>query len=156
MECKEKLEKYFKNNRVEFRSMTHPTAYTAQDVAAAQKVKGKQLAKVTIINADAKNIMLVLPASHRVDFTKLKRALGAKEARLAEEKEFSDLFPDCDTGAMPPFGNLYNVPVYVDQSLALDPEIVFQAGSHRETMKITYHDYAQLAHPIIADFAVHL
>lgn len=156
MECKEKLEKYFRDNRVEFRTMSHQTAYTAQEVAAAQKVKGKQVAKVAMVNADGRIVMVVLPASHHIDFPKLQRALGAKETCLAEEKEFSELFSDCDTGAMPPFGNLYHMPVYVDQSLTEDPEIVFQAGSHRDTIKITYQDYARLAQPQVIDFAVHL
>ena len=156
MDCKEKLEKYFHDNGVGFQAMTHPTAYTAQDVAAAQRVKGKQVAKVVIVLADATAVMLVMPASYRIDFAKLKMALNAKDARLAKEEEFSNLFPDCDTGAMPPFGTLYSVPVYVDRSLTEDPEIVFQAGSHRDTMKITYQDYARLAQPVVADFAMHL
>lgn len=156
MECKDKLEKYFHDNGVKFQAMTHATAYTAQDVAAAQKVKGKQVAKVVMVLANAKSVMLVLPASYRIDFAKLKGVLAAKEARLAKEEEFSTLFPDCDPGAMPPFGNLYNVPVYVDKSLTEDPEIVFNAGSHRDTMKIAYRDYARLAQPNVADFATHL
>jgi Ala-tRNA(Pro) deacylase len=156
MDCKERLEKYFRENGVGYQVMTHATAYTAQDVAAAQKVKGNQVAKVVMVFADAKIVMLVLPASYRIDFPKLKSALGVKEARLAKEEEFSDLFPDCDTGAMPPFGNLYAVPVYVDQSLSGEEEIVVQAGSHRETMKIGYQDYARLAQPTVADFAAHL
>jgi Ala-tRNA(Pro) deacylase len=156
MDCKAKLEKYFRDNRVEFQAMTHRTAYTAQEVAAAQGVKGKQVAKVTMVIADARVVMLVLPASHRIDFPKLKKALGAKEARLAKEEEFSNLFPDCDTGAMPPFGNIYRVEAYVDRSLTEDPEIVVQAGSHRDTIKIAYKDYARLAQPNVAEFAVHL
>jgi len=156
MDCKAKLEKYFRDNGVEFQAMTHRTAYTAQEVAATQDVKGKLVAKVTMVIADAKVVMLVLPASHRIDFPKLKKALCAKDARLAKEEEFSNLFPDCDTGAMPPFGNMYSVPVYVDRSLTEDPEIVFQAGSHRDTLKITYKDYARLAQPTVAEFAVHL
>lgn len=156
MDCKLKLEKYFRDNGIEFQALTHPTAYTAQDVAAAQKVKGKQVAKVVMVLADAKVAMLVMPASYRIDFTKLKGVLSAKEARLAKEEEFSGLFPDCDTGAMPPLGNLYNVPVYVDRALTEDLEIVFQAGSHRDTMKIAYKDYARLVKPVVADFATHL
>lgn len=156
MDCKAKLEKYFHDNGVGYQAMMHPTAYTAQDVAAAQEVKGKQIAKVVMVLADAQVVMLVMPASYRIDFPKLKTALKAKDARLAREEEFSNLFPDCDTGAMPPFGNMYNVPVYVDRSLTEDPEIVFQAGSHRDTMKIRYEDYARLAQPVVGDFAAHL
>jgi Ala-tRNA(Pro) deacylase len=156
MDCKARLEKYFNENGIGFQAMTHPTAYTAQDVAAAQKVKGKQVAKVVMVLVDAKVVMLVMPASYRIDFPKLNHALKVKEARLAKEEEFSNLFPDCDTGAMPPFGNLYNVPVYVDRALTENPEIVFQAGSHRDTLKISYADYARLAQPVVVDLATHL
>jgi Ala-tRNA(Pro) deacylase len=156
MDCKSRLEEYFRENHVEFQAMTHPMAYTAQDVAAAQKVKGKQVAKVVIGFADTQVVMLVLPASSRIDFQKLKDTLGAQEVRLAKEEEFSGLFPDCDTGAMPPFGNLYHVPVYVDRALTDDLEIVLQAGSHSDTIKLAYEDYTRLAQPVVADFAIHL
>jgi len=156
MDCKARLEQYFLDNGVGFQAMTHPAVYTAQEVAAAQRVPGKQVAKVVMVLAGDQALMLVMPASFRIDFAKLKDALGAEEARLAREKEFSDLFPDCDVGAMPPFGNLYNVPVYVDRVLTEDAEIVFQAGTHRDTMKIAYRDYARLAQPVVADFATHL
>lgn len=155
MECKQKLEKYFRDNGVEFQAMTHRTAFTAQEMAAAQGVKGKLVAKVTMVSAEGKIAMLVLPASYRIDFAKVKEALGVKEARLAQEADFAGLFPDCDTGAMPPFGNLYNVPVFVDRVLTQDPEIVFPAGTHQDTMKIAYKDYARLAQPSVVDFAVH-
>jgi Ala-tRNA(Pro) deacylase len=156
MDCKSRLEQYFRDNGVEFTAMTHHTAYTAQEVAAAQTVSGKHVAKVVMVNADGRIVMLVMPASCRIDFAKLKGVLGAQEARLAKEAEFSGLFPDCDTGAMPPFGNLYKVPVYVDRVLTEDPEIVIQAGTHRDSMKIAYKDYARLAQPVVADFATHL
>ncbi len=155
MDCKARLEQYFRENGVGFQAMTHPAAYTAQEVAAAQRVPGKQVAKVVLVLADGKPVMLVMPASYRIDFAKLKRGLGAQEVQLAHERDFSALFPDCDTGAMPPFGNLYDVPVYVDRALTADAEIVFQAGTHRDTLKITYADYARLARPIVADFATH-
>ncbi len=156
MDCKARLEQYFRENGVGFQTMTHATAYTAQEVAAAQRVPGRQVAKVVMVLADAKIMMLVMPASYRIDFAKLKSGLGVQDVQLAREKDFSALFPDCDTGAMPPFGNLYDVPVYVDQVLTEDAEIVFQAGTHRDTLKIAYADYARLARPIIADFATHL
>ncbi len=156
MECKEKLEKYFRENGVKYTAVTHPTAYTAQEVAAAEHVQGRQFAKVAMVNADGKMVMLVLPASHRIDFPKLKAALQAKDARLAKENEFENLFPDCDTGAMPPFGNFYNVPVYVDTALTSDPEIVFNAGTHRDTLRVQYADYARLAQPKVIEFAAHL
>ena len=156
MDCQAKLAKYFRDNGVKFAAMTHRTAHTAQEMAAAQGVKGKQVAKVVIVNADSKVVMLVMPACYRIDWAMLKNALRVKEARLASEEEFSDLFPDCDTGAMPPFGVMYNIPVYVDRALTQDPTIVFPAGTHRDTMKIGYGDYARLAKPTVADFATHL
>lgn len=154
--CKEKLIDYFAENRVPFQTMKHRQAFTAQEIAAEQKVPGKQVAKVVMVRADGSLAMLVMPATFRVDFRKLAHVLGCPDPRLAEEKEFANLFPDCSTGAMPPFGNLYNVPVYVDRSLTDDREIVFNAGTHDETMKVPYADYARLAHPIVAEFAVHL
>ncbi len=154
--CKEKLIAYLIDTHVPFQTMKHHTAFTAQEIAAEQKVPGKQVAKVVIVLADDKTVMLVMPASHRIDFRKLNRVLGCKDARLAKEEEFKGLFPDCDTGAMPPFGNLYDVPVYVDKSLTEDPAIVFNAGTHDETMKVPYADYARLANPIVAEFAMHL
>jgi Ala-tRNA(Pro) deacylase len=101
-------------------------------------------------------VMLVLPASYRIDFAKLRTFLSTKDVRPAKEEEFGNIFPDCEVGAMPPFGNLYNVPVYVDRSLTEDPEIVFQAGTHRDTMKIRYADYERLAKPKTGEFATHL
>jgi len=154
MKCKDRLAEYFHENRVACQFMTHPTAYTAQEVAAAQHVSGKQVAKVVIVRADERNIMLVLPASAHIDFPKLQALLGAKGVRLAKEEEFSGIFPDCDLGAMPPFGNFYGLPVYVDKSLANVKEIVFRAGTHRDTAKIAYADYVRLAQPVEADFTM--
>jgi Ala-tRNA(Pro) deacylase len=153
--CLQHLQKYLRENRVPFEAMVHPTVYTAQEVAAAQHVPGEQVAKVVIIRADGRNFMLVLPAPHRVAFDKLKALLGAKDVRLAKEEEFGGIFPDCDLGAMPPFGNLYNVPVYVDKALAESPDIVVQAGTHRDTVKISYADFARLAQPTVGDFTTH-
>ncbi|MEW6231577.1 MAG: YbaK/EbsC family protein [Chloroflexota bacterium] len=155
MNCKERLEKYLRDNGVSFQTMLHPTAYTAQEVAAAQHIPGKQVAKVVMAKADDRMVMLVLPAPSRIDFDKLKGLLEVKDVRLAKEEEFGDIFPDCNLGAMPPFGNLYDIPVYVDTSLTEDLEIVFQAGTHRDTMKIRYADYARLVNPKIGSFALH-
>jgi Ala-tRNA(Pro) deacylase len=156
MAAKKRLEKYLQEEGVWFATMTHPVAYTAQEVAAAQHVPGKQLAKVVLVDADGQLVMLVLPASYRVDFPKLKSILKAKKVRLAKEEEFGGTFTDCEVGAMPPFGNLYDLPVHVDGSLAEVPEIVFKVGSHTISMKVKFADYKKLAKPKIADFAVHL
>ncbi|MFZ3063450.1 MAG: YbaK/EbsC family protein [Actinomycetota bacterium] len=156
MGAKEELEKYLKDNGISFEEMVHAEVYTSQEVAAAQHVRGQELAKVVMANADGDMVMLVLPASYRVDFDKLKSVLGKTKVSLAKEEEFQDVFPGCEVGAMPPFGNLYNISVYADKSLTVDPEIIFQAGTHVHTMKIKYADYERLAKPKVADFAVHL
>jgi len=154
MECKTRLEEYFRQNRVPFQTMTHPPAFTAPEVAAAQHVSGIQVAKVVMAKAGDKLVMVVLPATKHVNFRLLSDYLHVPDIRLAREDEFSTLFPDCLLGAMPPFGNLYSIPVYVDVSLTNDPEIVFQAGTHTDTMKIRYSDYARLVNPQVAPFAL--
>ncbi len=155
MDCKARLSQYFRDNGVEFEAIGHRTAYTAQEMAAAEGIKGQYVAKVVLVHADAKMVMLVMPACYRIDWAMLKSTLAVQDARLAQEAEFARLFPDCDTGAMPPFGSMYGVPVYVDRALTEDPFIVFPVGTHRDTMKIAYGDYARLARPVVANFAVH-
>jgi Ala-tRNA(Pro) deacylase len=156
MAAKQRVEKYLQEQGVRFESMTHPVAYTAQEVAAAQHVPGRQLAKVVLADADGELVMLVLPASYRVEFPKLKSLLKAKKVRLAKEEEFGGTFTDCEVGAMPPFGNLYGLPVYVDNSLADVKEMVFKVGGHTTSMKVSFADYKKLVKPEIADFALHL
>jgi Ala-tRNA(Pro) deacylase len=153
-----KLREFLDAHRVPYSVHSHPTAYTAQEVAALQHVKGRALAKVVMAKVDRKLVMLVLPADHRVDFARLKAALGCAEAELAAEAEFKDLFPGSEVGAMPPFGTLYGVPVYVASvwSPDKDEEIVFNAGSHTLTVKIARRDYLALVKPTTTDFAVHL
>ncbi|MBI2469290.1 MAG: YbaK/EbsC family protein [Candidatus Rokubacteria bacterium] len=151
-----KLREFLEANKVAHSVHSHPEAYTAQEIAALQHVKGRQLAKVVMVKAGAGLVMLVLPADHRVDFAKLKAVLGAGEARLAQEAEFRELFPGCELGAMPPFGNLYGIPVYADRSLEKDEEIVFSAGTHTQTAKMRFRDYVTLVKPTMAEFAVHL
>ncbi len=154
MTCRERLENYFKENGVKYEVTSHPEVYTAQEVAAVEHVPGMFVAKVVVAAIDGKMTALVLAAPHRVDIPKLKAALGAKEVRLAREDEFKALFPDCEVGAMPAFANLYDVPVVVDQSLTEDPKIVFNAGTHRETMTVPFRDFQRLAQPNVATFAV--
>ncbi|MCL4466931.1 MAG: YbaK/EbsC family protein [Chloroflexi bacterium] len=156
MDCKARLEQYLSDNKVTFTTLTHPTAYTAQQVAETQRVRGEQVAKVVMVLADSMIVMLVLPACHRIAFGQLDEVLGVKGARLAKEEEFAGIFPDCEIGTMPPFGNLYGVPVYVDRALSQASEIVIPAGTHRHTIKIVYREYARLAQPVVDDFTVHL
>ena len=112
----------------------------------------KEMAKVVIVKVDQRFIMMVLPASWSVDLHRLRVVLATPQARLATEGEFKDLFPDCELGAMPPFGNLYGLPVYVDQSLMEDEEIVFQAGTHSDAIRMRYWDFASLTFPVVAEF----
>ena len=151
-----KLKEYLDKSEAPYKVSTHQEVYTAQEVAATLHVPGKDIVKVVIVKAEGKFIMAVLPADHKVNVDKLRTVLRDPEARLATEGEFKGLFPDCDVGAMPPFGNLYDVGVYVDKSLAEDEEIVFQAGSHVETVKMKYRDFDRLVGPEVIDFGKHL
>lgn len=153
MTCKYKLEAYLRDNQAPFEIQHHRVAYTAQDVAASEHLSGQIVAKVVIAVADGALIMLVLPADHRVDMAKVRAVVAARELWLAEEREFADRFPDCELGAMPPFGNLYGLPVYVDQTLTRDQSIVFQAGTHSQTMRVRYLDFARLVKPRVVDIA---
>jgi Ala-tRNA(Pro) deacylase len=147
------LEGYLRENRVPFETQHHPRAVAAQEVAASEHVPGKILAKTVMVLADGQMVMLALPAPYQVDLEKATAALGVKEARLAEEEEFEDTFPDCEVGAMPPFGNLYGVPVYVEESLAEDDMIIFRSGTHTDTMSVSYADFERLVEPTVAEFA---
>ena len=153
MKCRERMEKYLRENGVGFEVKTHEQAFTMQEVAAALHVPGNQVAKVVIVCADKEKVMLVLPAPYRMNVDLVRDMVGANKVRLAKEEEFADLFPDCATGAMPPFGNLYGVPIYVDRSMAEEPDMVFRIGTHSETMKITYADFIRLAQPVVGDFS---
>jgi Ala-tRNA(Pro) deacylase len=151
--CKERLETYLREERVPFEVQHHPRVVTAQEVAASEHVPGKLLAKTVMVLADGEMVMLALPALYQVDVEKAGSALGAREIRLAQEEEFEGSFPDCEVGAMPPFGNLYDVPVCVEETLAEDETIVFRAGTHTDTMSITYADFDRLVEPTVAKFA---
>ncbi|MBI5643495.1 MAG: YbaK/EbsC family protein [Deltaproteobacteria bacterium] len=150
-----RLEDFLNKNKVPYKAVIHPEAYTAQEIAASMHVRGKELVKSVMIKADGRFIMAVLPASLRVDFDKLKDATGESEVKLADEKEFAVLFPDCEPGAEPPFGNLYNVDTIVDKSLAEDEHIYFNAGTHYEAVEMDYKEYEELVKPKVAKFAVH-
>ena len=152
MECRERMEEYLRENDVPFEIMAHRTAYTMPEVAAALGVSGKQVAKVVIVRADDRMLMFVVASPDRLDFDRVRASLGAQSISLAKENEFASLFPGCATGAMPPFGNLYDVPVYVDQALAEQTDIVFRVGTHRHTMKVAYADFERLAQPTVGDF----
>lgn len=129
---------------------THRPVYTTQEVAATEHVSGRAMAKVVMAFADGRMVMLVLPASLRVDVARARETLGAREVRLATEGEFKALFPDCELGAMPPFGHLYGVEVFADPELADAPAMLFEAGSHREVGVISFLEFQRLEHPHLA------
>jgi len=135
-------------------SQHHARAIAAQEVAATEHVPGKMFAKTVMVTADTERaIMLALPAPYRVNPEKAAAALGTGEVLLSEEERFADVFFDCEVGAMPPFGNLYDVPVYVDKTLAEDETIVFRAGTQTDTMSVSYADFERLVEPTLAEFA---
>ena len=151
--CLELLEGYLDTEGVAYTIDEHPPRYTAQELAQFEHVSGRLIAKAVMVVADGNPVMVVVPGVAKVDLGAVRKALGAEEVRLAVEEEFGRLFPGCEVGAMPPFGNLYGVPVLVDAALARDPVILFNAGSHRRTATMTYRDYARLVHPAVGVFA---
>jgi len=148
------VKQFLRENGVEFSVGTHFPRYTAQEVAAADHVSGREFAKVVIAKTDSRYVMVVLPATRMVDPAKLASVTGTKSARLAEEFEMRQLFPDSEVGAEVPFGNLYGLETLVDRQLALQDYIVFQSGTHRETIRIRFLDYERLARPEIADVSM--
>lgn len=148
-----KLKEFLDAHKVKYVTITHSTAYTAQEIASMVHIKGQELAKTVIVRIDDQMAMVVLPASYYVDLSALKAAAGAKSVVLATEAEFRGKFPECETGAMPPFGNLYEMPVLVERSLTRDKEIAFNAGTHNELIRLSYEDFARLVEPKVIRFA---
>ena len=149
-----KLKAFLDENKVKYISIQHSSAYTAQEIAALAHIPGKDLAKTVIIKIDGKMAMAVLPASYKVSFDNLKSALEVNEVRLAYEQEFMDKFPDCEVGAMPPFGNIYGLEVFVAESLAEEEEIAFNACNHTELIKMSFSDFEKLVKPKRIKFSV--
>jgi Ala-tRNA(Pro) deacylase len=147
-----KLKEFLDNHKIEYVTINHSLAYTAQRIAASAHIPGKEIAKTVVIKADNKMIMVVLPASCKINLDLLKDAISAGSIEIASEKDFSSLFPDCEVGAMPPFGNLYDMKVYVAEKLLSDEVIAFNAGSHRELIKLAFKDYERLVEPKVIKF----
>ncbi len=147
------LRAFLDQHHIRYVVISHSKAFTAQGIAALAHISGKELAKTVILKLDGSLAMAVLPASYQVDLGAIKKATGVRVAELASEKEFAQHFPDCETGAMPPFGNLYGIPVYVDETLAEDEEIAFNAGSHYELIRLSYRDFEDLVKPLVMDFS---
>ena len=143
----QKLKEFLDSHNVEYVTINHSPAYTAQRIAELAHIPGKELAKTVVVKLDGKFSMAVLPASHRVDLDYLKRGVTAGNVEVATEDEFKNLFPDCEVGAMPPFGNLYDMDVYVAERLTEDEEIAFNSGSHTELVRLSYKDFENLVSP---------
>ncbi len=146
------LANYLGDEHIDYVTILHPTTFTAQETAASAHIPGIEFAKTVMVKIDSKLAMAVLPAHHKVDLGLLKQEAEANHVSLASEEEFRDLFPGCETGAMPPFGNLYGMDVYVEESLLEDSEITFNAGSHTELIKLSYLDFEKLVQPNIGKF----
>jgi Ala-tRNA(Pro) deacylase len=149
----QKLQAFLDSANIKYVVISHSVAYTAQGIAALTHISGRELAKTVIVKIDGALAMAVLPAPLHIDLSQLRSAAGANHVALASEQEFRERFPDCETGAMPPFGNLYAMPVFADESLARDKEIAFNAGSHRELVRLAWEDFVRLAEPKIVRFA---
>lgn len=147
----QKLKKFLDDNDVKYVTIGHSQAFTAQEVAASAHVPGKELAKTVMVKLDGTMAMAVVPAPAQVDLEAVREVAGAGEAELATEEEFEELFPDCEAGAMPPFGNLWDMDVYVDSTLRDDETIAFEAGSHTELVQLAYEDFQRLVRPTVAD-----
>ncbi len=148
------LIRYFKDNSIPFEVIPHEPALTAHDVALAARVPDKELAKTLVARLDGKLWMLVLRGDQRVDQRKLKYLFAVPSVHLAPEEDLKTLFPDCELGAMPPFGNLYGLPVLVEHALTENEDIVFHACEHTESIRITYRDYERLVQPLHGHFSV--
>jgi len=142
------LKEFLENHHVKYHCIEHSPSYTAQEIAAAAHISGKQMAKIVIIKVDGQLAMVVLPANHHVNFTLLKKMTGSDKVDLARESEFKTKFPECEVGAMPPFGNLYHMPVFVSNHLS-HGKIVFNAGTHSELLQMAYDDFERLVKPTI-------
>jgi Ala-tRNA(Pro) deacylase len=144
---------FLNEGKVRYEILHHPEAVTAQRIAQAEHVKARHHAKVVMVKSGEQHLMTVLPADHKIDLEKATKAIG-EPASLDSEQEFKSLFPDCATGAMPPFGNLYGLPTYVDKRLAEEDYIVFEAGTHTDAIKLSYADYEKIVKPQVEDLAI--
>lgn len=149
----DRLRSFLEENHVKYVTVSHSPAFTAQEIAASAHVPGNELAKTVMVKLDGKMAMVVLAAPDKVSAQRLREVTGASEVELASEREFADLFPRCEVGAMPPFGNLWEMEVFADAHLKEDETISFNAGSHTELVKLAYADYERLVHPRIADLS---
>ena len=142
-----KLKEFLDSEKIKYVTLGHSVAYTAQEIAASAHIPGQELAKTVVVKLDGEMVLAVLPATARVDLELLRKASGAKSAELARENEFAGIFPGCELGAMPPFGNLYGLEVFVAQRLTEDEQIAFKAGTHTELIQLSFADFERLVRP---------
>lgn len=152
MSIAHRLKTYLNREHVRYEVLPHPQAFRASEIAQILHEPERGIAKVIVVKVDDRFVMTVLPASWNVDIRRLRDVFGTHHVRLATEDELRDLFPDCELGAMPPFGILYGLPVYVDQTLMEDEYIVFEAGTHSEAIRMRYADFAAFGYPVVAEF----
>jgi Ala-tRNA(Pro) deacylase len=150
------VQSYLDEMGVAYRLSHHPIAYTAQDLASVEHIPGQQVIKAVVVKADGRFVMCALPASHRIDLQALRSQLEAEDVKLADEQKLNELFPDCELGAEPPIGRLYNLPTLMDESLTSDARVTFQAGTHRDAITMSLVDYRRVAQPEMGYFGKHL
>lgn len=151
----DRLKGFLDDNDVKYVTISHSEAFTAQEIAAAAHVPGKEMAKTVMVKIGDELAMVVLPATDQVSLERVRQVTGATEVELASEDEFSELFPSCEVGAMPPFGNLWDMTVFVDERLRENEQIAFNAGTHTELVKLPYSDYERLVNPVVAMVSAH-
>jgi Ala-tRNA(Pro) deacylase len=146
------LKEFLDREKVKYVSIIHSLAYTAQEVAASAHITGRELAKTIIVELDGRMAMAVLPANRKIVLQELRELTGCDRVKFAAEEDFRKKFPDCETGAMPPFGNLYGMEVYVAEALTRNEDIAFNAGSHTEVIRLGFKDFERLVHPKVVSF----
>ena len=150
----QKLKQMLDQHSIKYISINHSPAYTARETAASTFVPRREFAKTIIVDLDGEKVMAVLPASRHVDLEALRKLAHGKQARLATEDEFEELFPDCEVGAMPPFGSLYDTRVFVDKMVTEVDDLCFNAGSHEQILRMDCRDYLNLERPAVGAFAI--
>ncbi len=150
----EKLKDFLDCNKIRYNTISHPIAYSAQMVAHSAHIPGREMAKTIIVKVNGKMTMIVTTANEKVNMAMLKNIFSTNDVELAKESEFMNKFPDCELGAMPPFGNLYDMDEVISVELSKDKDIVFNAGTHTELIKMMYKDFERLVNPKILDFKI--
>jgi Ala-tRNA(Pro) deacylase len=153
MPLSDRLRSFLDSHHAEYTVSAHSTAFTAREVAAAEHLPAREVAKSVVVFGDGEHYIIVIPANRLLDFREVRLALGLSQVRLATEDELSKMFPDCELGAMPPLGSLYNLPVYLDSSLAAEDTIAFNAGTHKEVVRMRTADYRKLVRPLVVPLA---